>query len=107
MQPKGGKNVPRKLSDLDEAANYEPLATEVSQRADVFLEEFPEGPYGSFNESRLGKTTPWMEGQHPAPQFSYENRIGHAGEPRDFPGAHPLHDEVDSPDADAHPESDL
>lgn len=70
------------------------LKTVESQRHDLALEEFPEGPYGATtDEDTLGKETPWLQDQRSSPRFSYENREFHQSLPRhDYP-AHPTHDD--------------
>lgn len=66
---------------------YTDLSTVESQRNDLTLEEFPEGPYGSdlLTES-LGKSTPWRSNQRSAVRFDYENRELHAGMEREYDG---------------------
>ncbi|GGE07118.1 hypothetical protein GCM10011571_05440 [Marinithermofilum abyssi] len=74
--------------------HYQDLGTVESLRNEVVPEEFPEGPYGAAtNEAHLGKSSPWRESQHAAPQFTYEMREFHEGIPRQVPGSHPTHDE--------------
>jgi hypothetical protein len=73
---------------------YKDLSTVESQRNDLTAEEFPEGPYGSsLLTETLGKSSPWRKEQRPQNRFSYENRELHEGIPRQYPGAHPTHDE--------------
>ncbi|MGG3522125.1 hypothetical protein ABES33_19920 [Bacillus pseudomycoides] len=38
----------------------------------VIPEEFPEGPYGSSTNRKLGKSTPWEKDQKAHKAFSYE-----------------------------------
>jgi hypothetical protein len=66
-----------------------------SQRNEILQEEFPEGPYGSStNEIKLGKATPWEEGQHSTTtHYTYETREFHEDLQRLYPGAHPIHDD--------------
>lgn len=69
------------------APGTDELATVQSQRNDLTAEEFPEGPYGSsLNVESLGKSSPWLTGQHGANPFSYENHQLHEGLPRVYPG---------------------
>ncbi|MBU8906570.1 hypothetical protein [Desertibacillus haloalkaliphilus] len=63
-------------------------------------EEFADGPYGSPINRPLGKSTSWDEGQRPYSAFNYEDKSFHENLPRQFPGAHPTHDD---PDVDAEP----
>ncbi len=73
---------------------YTDLATVESQRNDLAVEEFPEGPYGSsLLVESLGKSTPWREDQRPPSAFVYENRNLHEGLPRNDPPEHLTHDE--------------
>ena len=64
----------------EERREYTDLSTVESQRNDLALEEFPEGPYGSslLSES-LGKSTPWRVDQRSAHRFDYENHELHEG----------------------------
>ncbi|MED2009059.1 MULTISPECIES: hypothetical protein [Brevibacillus] len=73
---------------------YSELSTVESQRNEILQEEFPEGPYGAAtNEARLGKATGWEAGQHStSTRFTYETRQMHEDLPRQFPDAHPVHD---------------
>ncbi|GAB6989734.1 hypothetical protein [Paenibacillus pini] len=66
---------------------YTDLSTVESQRNDLNLEEFPEGPYGSpVNSDILGKSSPWREDQRTSHRFDYENHQLHEGINRDYPG---------------------
>lgn len=56
-------------------------------------EDTPEGPYGSPVNKKLGKTTPWHEGQRRMSAFTYENKSLHQNLPRQDPGSHPPHDD--------------
>lgn len=75
--------------------NYSDLQTVESQRNEIYLEEFPEGPYGSpTNELFLGKATGWEEGQYSTNvRFGYENRELHQGLDRGDPASHPANDQ--------------
>lgn len=65
---------------------YKDLNTVESQRNDLSVEEFPEGPYGiSLPVESLGKSSPWRENQRASSAFEYENRELHAGLDRDYP----------------------
>jgi len=71
---------------LDEQTKqFTDLATVESQRNDLIAEEFPEGPYGSPVNAKLGKSTPWRMDQRPPNAFDYENRTLHAGMEREYP----------------------
>ncbi|MBD1370869.1 hypothetical protein IC620_00645 [Hazenella sp. IB182357] len=79
---------------MNEQKKWRDLGTVESQRDELVPEEFPEGPVGAAtNEARLGKDSPWREGQHASPRFTYEVREFHAGLKRQFPGSHPTHDD--------------
>lgn len=89
MNKKGNKGKRNKHSD------FVPVE-KVHQ--EIIPEEFTEGPYGSPMNRRLGKSTPFGPGQHAISGFTYENKNLHENLPRQYPGAHPPHDddEVDS-----------
>jgi hypothetical protein len=59
----------------------------------LFPEEFPEGPFGSPINRELGKSTEWQEDQRSYSAFNYENKTLHQDIPRQYPGAHPTHDD--------------
>ncbi|MCY7856149.1 hypothetical protein MOB44_05660 [Bacillus sonorensis] len=74
------------------------LSNVQTQRNFLTAEEFPEGEYGSpagKDEAVENKNTPWQEGQQFYSNFTYENRDLHEDVPRQYPGAHPVHDEED------------
>jgi hypothetical protein len=59
-------------------------------------EEFPEGPFGTQRHKDKpvsNKDTPWKDDQQFISGFTYEYRTFHEGLPRQFPGAHPTHDD--------------
>jgi hypothetical protein len=75
---------------------YTDFSNVETQRNFLTAEEFPEGPFGSSigkNEPVKNKETPWEPGQQFYSNFTYENRNFHEDIPRQFPGAHPTHDE--------------
>lgn len=77
---------------------YTDFSNVETQRNFLTSEEFPEGPVGSpiaKNEPVSNKETPWVDGQQYYSNFAYENRTMHQDLPRQFPGAHPPHDEKD------------
>ncbi|MED5053221.1 cytosolic protein [Anoxybacillus sp. UARK-01] len=69
----------------------------VEKRRDFLTsEEFPDGPYGSpirKEEPVQNKSTPWHEGQRYYSSFNYEYKAFHQNIPRQYPGAHPPHDD--------------
>lgn len=70
--------------------------TNVQDEQTIIPEEFPEGSYGeAIGKQRPveNKSTPWKEDQRTASAFTYENRRLHENVPRQYPGAHPTHDE--------------
>ncbi|RAL27006.1 hypothetical protein [Thermoflavimicrobium daqui] len=73
--------------------DYKELKTVESVRNEILPEEFPEGPYGSTRNEKLGKSTPWEKDQHAVSNFAYENREFHEGLQREMPGSHPTHDD--------------
>lgn len=71
----------------EERQEYTDVSTVESQRNDLVLEEFPEGPYGSaLTSESLGKSSPWRVDQRTAHRFDYENHELHEEEVRDYPG---------------------
>ncbi|EFM11591.1 conserved hypothetical protein [Paenibacillus curdlanolyticus YK9] len=72
----------------DEKRNrYTDFAAVESQRNDLNLEEFPEGPYGAdLHPATVSKSQPWRIDQQNASRFDYENHALHAGMERDYPG---------------------
>lgn len=77
---------------------YTDFSNVETQRNFLIAEEYPEGPFGSpngKNEPVSNKNTPWEDGQQFYSNFAYENRTMHQDLPRQFPGAHPTHDEKD------------
>lgn len=68
------------------------------QKDYLMAEEFPEGAYGAprgADEPVENKSTPWEEGQRFYSAFNYENKTLHQDIPRQWPGAHPPHDDPD------------
>ncbi|QQE77044.1 hypothetical protein [Alicyclobacillus sp. SO9] len=52
------------------------LETVQAYQLDIQNEEFPEGPYGAAtNETELGKTSPWQEGQRTISAFRDQNPV--------------------------------
>lgn len=80
---------------MDKKTDYKELYN-VRDQLTLIPEEFPEGAYGQpiDNEKPVeGKSTPWKEDQHVASNFTYEYKHLHEDRPREYPGAHPTHDE--------------
>lgn len=83
---------------MDNEEEYSDFTNVEKQRNFLAAEEYPEGPYGStIGKDTLveNKSTPWKDGQHYYSGFVYENRNLHQDLPRQYPGAHPTHDEKD------------
>ncbi|OMP67910.1 hypothetical protein [Domibacillus epiphyticus] len=83
---------------MDNKKEYKDLSNVEKQRNFLTAEEFPEGPYGSpigKIKPVENKSTPWEEGQQYTSGFTYEFRNQHENLPRQYPGAHPTHDEKD------------
>ncbi|WP_088105186.1 hypothetical protein [Halalkalibacter urbisdiaboli] len=79
-----------------EDEQYTDFSNVETQRTFLTAEEYPDGPYGSpirKNEPVENKNTPWKHGQQYYSNFAYEFRNMHQDLPRQFPGAHPTHDE--------------
>lgn len=75
---------------------YTDFSNVETQRNFLTAEEFPDGPFGSpkgKSEPVKNKETPWEQGQQYYSSFAYENRNLHEDLPRQFPGAHPTHDD--------------
>lgn len=72
------------------------LNTVESQRNDLFLEEFPEGPYGAslVTNLKLGRAKPWRIDQDT--HAGYENIELHEDLPRSYPGEDQLIDTDES-----------
>ncbi|MBO1513745.1 hypothetical protein [Metabacillus bambusae] len=84
------------MSDNEE--EYTDFSNVEKQRNFLTHEDFPEGAYGSpyrKDDPVENKSTPWKEGQQYYSNFTYEYRNMHEDVPRQFPGAHPTHDEKD------------
>ncbi|MBE6183023.1 MAG: cytosolic protein [Bacillus sp. (in: Bacteria)] len=59
-------------------------------------EDLPEGPYGSprgIDTPVQGKSGPWKKGNRPYSAFNNEFKSFHQDLPREYPGAHPTHDD--------------
>ncbi|MCQ6267979.1 hypothetical protein M1K46_20360 [Fictibacillus sp. WQ 8-8] len=72
---------------------YTDFSNVETRRRYVLPEDLPEGPYGSPINAKLGKSTPWEENQRYYSAFNYEYKNLHAGMERQYPGAHPTHDD--------------
>ncbi|PEY42120.1 hypothetical protein CN354_04915 [Bacillus cereus] len=53
-------------------AQYTDVTVAEARHEFVIPEEFPEGPYGSSTNRKLGKSTPWEKDQKTHKAFSYE-----------------------------------
>ncbi|OLO28563.1 cytosolic protein [Alkalihalophilus pseudofirmus] len=85
----------RKDKEQPTEASYTDFSNVETLRNFVFPEDLPDGPYGSPTDLPLGKSTPWHEGQRSYSNFNYEFKSLHQNLPRQFPGAHPPHDDPD------------
>jgi hypothetical protein len=79
--------MPKETKEYTDFSNVEDM------RNYILPEDLPEGPYGSPRNEKLGKSTPWEEGQRYYSAFNYEFKSLHQDIPRKFPGAHPTHDD--------------
>lgn len=89
---------------------YTDFSNVETQRNFLTAEEFPEGPFGSprgETDPVQNKETPWKEGQQYYSNFTYEFRNLHQDLPRQFPGAHPTHDEKDKDTEEPYDETPL
>lgn len=81
--------------DTKKYANF----SNVEQQHEVLTaQELPEGPYGSpinADQPLQGKSTSWEPGQYRDSAYVYPDKAAHDDLPRQYPGAHPLHDEYD------------
>jgi len=85
---------------------YSDFANVEDQRHFLAPEEFPEGSFGQTRDREKpvqNKETPWHKGQKYISGFVYEDRTLHQELPRQFPGAHPPHD---NPNQDSEPPYD-
>lgn len=84
-----------KYTDKEEIS-YTDVSTVETRKNFITAEELPEGPYGSprrEHEPVQGKSSPWEEGQRSYSAYNYEFKSFHQDLPREFPGAHPTHDD--------------
>lgn len=72
--------------------SYDDFSTVEKSHEYITAEEFPDGPFGSPVNQKLGKSTSWEKGQRTYSAFNYENKNLHEKAQRLFPGAHPVHD---------------
>ncbi len=89
---------------MDKNQKYDDFADVEVERKYKGYQEFAEGPYGS--PIRKNERPPKMEtreGTRHYTGFNYENKGLHEDLPRQYPGAHPPHDE---PDEDVKPPDD-
>lgn len=87
----------RKDTDKEEIS-YTDVSTVETRKNFIIFEEYPEGAYGAVrgeDDPVEGKSTPWEEGQRTYSNFNYEFKSFHQDLPREYPGAHPTHDDPD------------
>lgn len=80
---------------MNKKEKYDDFANVEVQRKFIIPEDLPEGSYGAPRgaDTRVeNKSTPWGEEQRPYSAFNYENKTLHEDIPRQYPGAHPPHD---------------
>lgn len=83
-----------------DAKKYSNFSNVEQQHDKLTTQEMPEGPYGSpinADEPVQGKSTSWERGQHQDSAFIYPDKAAHDDLPRQYDGAHPLHDERGHP----------
>lgn len=89
----------RKGDHLDkEEITYTDVSNAETRQNFIIPEDLPEGPYGAPRGEHTpveNKSTPYEEGQRPYSAFNYEFKSMHENKPRNFPGAHPTHDDPD------------
>ncbi|MEK3887765.1 cytosolic protein [Bacillus sp. FSL K6-3431] len=84
--------------DKNKEIHYTDMSNVETDRNYIIPEEFPEGGYGATkgeNTPVENKSTPWEEGQRSYSAYNYEFKSMHENKPRNFPGAHPTHDNPD------------
>ncbi|MFZ3590659.1 cytosolic protein [Bacillus sp. DJP31] len=77
---------------------YTDFSNVEAMRNYIVPNHMPEGPYGcpiGANEPVQNKHTPWKKGQRTYSAFNYEFKNLHQDIPRQYPGAHPNHDDPD------------
>jgi hypothetical protein len=87
------------LNRREKVEEYTDFSNVETMKNFLTAEEFPDGSYGSpirQNEPVELKSTPWEEGQRRYSAFNYEFKSLHQDSPRQFPGAHPVHDDPDT-----------
>jgi hypothetical protein len=81
---------------VKEKETYTDVSSVETMKNYLVPEEHPEGPYGSprgKDDPVENKSTPWKEGQRYYSAFNYEFKSLHQDLPRQYPGAHPPHDD--------------
>lgn len=84
------------MVDHKDKETYTDFSNVEAMRNFIVPNHMPEGPYGSpigADEPVQNKSTPWQEGQRTYSAFNYEFKNLHQDIPRQFPGAHPTHDD--------------
>ena len=82
--------------DDKEKREYTDFSNVESMRNFILPEITPEGPYGAprgKNTTVENKSSEWKEGQRYYSAFNYEFKSLHQNLPRQYPGAHPTHDD--------------
>lgn len=82
--------------DDKEKREYTDFSNVEDMRNMVLPEIFPEGPYGAprrKDEPVENKSSEWKEGQRYYSAYNYEFKSLHQNLPRQYPGAHPAHDD--------------
>ncbi|MDQ0857556.1 cytosolic protein [Bacillus sp. V2I10] len=82
--------------DDKEKREYTDFSNVEDMRNMVLAEIFPEGPYGAprgKDEPVENKSSEWKEGQRYYSAYNYEFKSLHQNLPRQYPGAHPTHDD--------------
>lgn len=80
----------------DHNKKYSNFSNVEKMKNELIPEEFPEGAFGSSinqDEKVSSKSTKWNQGQKRTSAYVYPDEDQHDDLPRQFPGAHPLHDE--------------
>lgn len=91
-----------RLKKKRQQQEYSDVSNAVARDNFLAWEEFPEGAYGeSIDDEKMvtNKNTPWREGQRFYSNYNFEDKTFHQNIPRQYPNAHPPHDDPDSEEA--------